>query len=1013
MSGPPVEFAVSSAKKILESFYVKKENRTVTRPNVTSLNTEKIPLGAFYIEKDNYETFLAHVAKIVFEDRVPIGLTERPLNEADDGTRLSPLRIDLDFRFKPESPFIDRDGDPQRQTTDAMFQTFLKLLWEELVKIVDFTDFETNEVTFYVLQKPSPEYEKDKNVIKDGVHFFCKSIQLLPELHLYLRHKMLDKMEKIFPSEFFQVIDKTLVYDETVLYKGGWTMHGNHKPGKKPYNVIFRSSFQTTNPSSEPIITRSRLTREDNKQLVKTLSIRYGIEGIYAPRLNDEIKTDFQEFVKKNTKAQQSLGMNALQNYSDPMAGPQSSILQDHVTRFGRIVTESLDKTNDLATAAWLVDMLSVKRAEAYDTWVNVGICLRNMSRIEGLPDVRMGSMKKTMKDDHTIVADHGMFNLWVEFSRKSPRYIEGIEEKEDWYNKFWLTFTSRSNYDSMIKRPTLRLWAKNDSPERYQEYLGSDIDNEILRVVKGGGTHVDVAHLARIMYGDEFICANIKNSIWFQFDKTCHRFIRCDSATTLRRNLSREVRTKFEAFANKRNNELTARNERFTSGEISSEEPTIQVDIGKDEYIKTAHAISRSLGQTKFLNDVITECKHRFYETYGDEFIRKLDVNKNFIGFNNGVYDLEYGVFREGRPEDMISRTVGYDFVPYDEFSPKTREIYSIFSKIFTDPKVNEYMWAIMASVLRGENWRQEIYFLNGIGANGKSVLASWMLKALGEYAIKPNVSILTDKRSNAQNASPETYSLKGMRFVYMEEPDEGANIQLNNGLMKDWSGGGQLRGRPLYGESESFNCMFKLFFSCNKFPQVTTEEALWRRLKVIEFTSKFVKMEHQIRNPEREFLRNEKYASDDFITEHCQDFMSILIHKYGTYWSRSDYPPIEEPESVQQFSKTKRMESEVIHDIFDNIFTTVEDGVLASVYIGDDAKIKETFCNEDQILNAVLIYRKNHSEVKSRIPSNRGRLREIVRNYLNIIAPHTMEINDNGTMITYYPYILNPDDI
>ena len=100
-----------------------------------------------------------------------------------------------------------------------------------------------------------------------------------------------------------------------------------------------------------------------------------------------------------------------------------------------------------------------------------------------------------------------------------------------------------------MIKRPTLRLWAKADSPERYDKFQNRDVEAEIRRVLRGGGTHVDIARLARLMFGDEFICAHIKNSQWYHFDKTSHRFVKSDSATTLRRELSSKIRLMFRQW--------------------------------------------------------------------------------------------------------------------------------------------------------------------------------------------------------------------------------------------------------------------------------------------------------------------------------------------------------------------------------------------------------------------------------------------------------------------------------
>ena len=50
-------------------------------------------------------------------------------------------------------------------------------------------------------------------------------------------------------------------------------------------------------------------------------------------------------------------------------------------------------------------------------------------------------------------------------------------------------------------------------------------------------------------------------------------------------------------------------------------------------------------------------ECKEFFYDK---TFIEKLNDQKNLIGFENGVYDLNTSTFRGGLPSDYVSLTTG-----------------------------------------------------------------------------------------------------------------------------------------------------------------------------------------------------------------------------------------------------------------------------------------------------------------------------------------------------------------
>lgn len=1042
MSGPPITGSVANASRYLSQFSIKKTDDLVRKyVCVTGMNDEKISCGKYHIPKEDYEGFLSHVATFVFDERVPLGLVERPLNEKDDGTRLSPIRIDLDFRFKAEPPFIDEKTNPVRQIDNKLIETFVQCVWDELCEIVDFSDFEQDDVTFIVLQKPAPELDEDskkRKIVKDGVHIFCKNIQVIPELHLYLRHRVLNHMNSLFPSEFFELIDKTGVYDETVLYKGGWMIHGNHKKYKKAYDVMFRVVYNTQSTTTPPTVLKTRTTsKDDNKQLIKTLSIRYGIEGCYVPDIKEDIRKEFADFVKSNQITRQSLEINAIRNHRDPIGAVQTNILYDQAAEYGA-TTEGIPIifNDSLQTAAWLVDMLSSKRATGYDTWIRVGICLRNMSRLEGLPDVRIGTTRAKMKDDSEIIIDNGLYNLWVEFSRKGEKYTEGLEDKEDWYNNHWVKFSSRSNSDGMIKRPTLRLWAKSDSPARYEKFLERDITAELRRVIRGGGTHVDIARFARLIYGDEFICAHIKNGYWYHFDKSAHRFIKSDSATTLRKELCGRIRLTFSNYGIKLRRILQKQNETVEGVNLSNvvvstgggatvkmdeDEDEAQeiyetvVDADKDDRIKTCSKIFDSLGRTGFLDSVITECKHCFYETYGDEFLKKLDTNKYLIGFNNGVYDLENGLFREGRPEDMVSMTTGYDYIPYDPMDSKVTMIYEMFKKIFVNPEVKEYMWAILGSCLLGENPRQEVYFLTGVGSNGKSVIAEWMRIALGDYAISPTVSLLTDNRSNAQSASPETFDLKSKRFVYMEEPDEGPNIKINNGLLKAYSGTGTIRGRPLYGEPETFQNMFKIFFSCNKFPKITSEDAMWRRLKVIEMRSRFLKPGVPILDTRYEFRRNEELMSSEYIKRHIGAFMSILIHYYDNTWGvKKPDTAFIEPGEVLEFSTKKRLESEQTGSLIEYLYEYIPEAEIISTYIGNDSEIMK-LPTLPKILKYIRKQNRKDPFVKESIRGE-GRavkteadIKTAILTFFNIKNIRGLTVRSNDEI--YYPLVQKPE--
>ena len=52
----------------------------------------------------------------------------------------------------------------------------------------------------------------------------------------------------------------------------------------------------------------------------------------------------------------------------------------------------------------------------------------------------------------------------------------------------------------------------------------------------------------------------------------------------------------------------------------------------------------------------------------YDNKLESMLDENPMLISFKNGVYDFEQEIFRDGIPEDYISKSTNIDYIEIDE---------------------------------------------------------------------------------------------------------------------------------------------------------------------------------------------------------------------------------------------------------------------------------------------------------------------------------------------------------
>src|SRR6185437_15617812 len=127
------------------------------------------------------------------------------------------------------------------------------------------------------------------------------------------------------------------------------------------------------------------------------------------------------------------------------------------------------------------------------------------------------------------------------------------------------------------------------------------------------------------------------------------------------------------------------------------------------------------------------------------------------------------------------------------------------------------------------------------GEGANGKSQILNLMKATMGEFGEKIEVTLLTRKRNNANEANPEKIKLVHKRFGFLSEPEDGE--KLNIGLLKELTGSEEIVSRGLYAGSYTFIMETKLFLACNELPDIKGEDnAIWRRIRVVNLKSRFV---------------------------------------------------------------------------------------------------------------------------------------------------------------------------
>ena len=267
---------------------------------------------------------------------------------------------------------------------------------------------------------------------------------------------------------------------------------------------------------------------------------------------------------------------------------------------------------HDLAIAKKLTMILSAERAGNYTDWLEVGYCLHGIS-----PE---------------------LINIWVAFSKKWSMYNDATE-----CNKQWEWFQRNNN--KQITIASLHFWAKKDDPDGYKDILRESLEKMVeisIRGDKATGPHADVANVIFHYFKDCFVCSNIRDNIWYFFNEWIGgRWEMTEQGHKLRSRLSNEIVDLYMYYQTKY--QESARLE-----EEDSEWRTFY-----DNRVANCGKVIIKLKDSGYKDKIMKECKEYFYD---NKFCDKLDDQKNLIGFENGIYDLNKSIFRGGLPSDYIS---------------------------------------------------------------------------------------------------------------------------------------------------------------------------------------------------------------------------------------------------------------------------------------------------------------------------------------------------------------------
>jgi P4 family phage/plasmid primase-like protien len=753
--------------------------------------------GSYNIPSNEWSDFMKKYYQHVFINGKKEYLTEKQLIEN------GPLLIDMDFRYDTSIT--------SRQHTEDHVLDGIMIYAEKIRELV--TIPEKASINVFVMEKKDVNCMDDKT--KDGIHIIF-GIKMHKGLQVLVRNKVMPDLK-----EMWEDLPITNSWDDILdegVTKGfvNWQVYGSRKPGHQAYIIKYHYVLEYEGDWS---VTKQNITTFSTEKNMEKLSARY--TGYPEFEMKESVKEQFER--AKETLSRQKSGDKAAANtsarnkYKLKIVGGNTNInyydinSEELLDSIIEEVFEEAGSTNYRIKESHQYTMslpVSYYGPGSYNKWIRVGWALANTSP--------------------------KLFLSWLKFScqENCRDSLKGGNGKFDWRNvkdlyEIWCGFNS-NNEDSLTHR-SIMYWSKSDAREKYNKIRKETIDYFIEQSITTATEH-DLAVVLYNMFKDDFICVSIKNNVWYEYIN--HRWFEIDSGNTLRLFISKNMYDVYFA----KSQEVLIKMET-----LGGDQSTKEFDIIKKRQIKLLE-ICTSLKRTTWKNNIMREARELFYDK---DFIEKLDQNPYLLCFNNYVIDFKTQTHRKGQPDDYISKCTNIDYIPLavvnNKHSHTVAELEQFFEQLFPDVNLRNYMWEHLASCLIGTIINQTFSIYKGSGRNGKSKLVELMGRGLGSYKGTVPITLITQKRNTIGSTSSEVAQLMGVRYAVMQEMSKGD--KMNEGIMKEITGGDPIQARALFKDTVTFIPQFKLVVCTNTdFEETSNDDGTWRRMRYIDFVAKML---------------------------------------------------------------------------------------------------------------------------------------------------------------------------
>ena len=376
--------------------------------------------------------------------------------------------------------------------------------------------------------------------------------------------------------------------------------------------------------------------------------------------------------------------------------------------------------------------------------------------------------------------------------------------------------------------------------------------------------------------------------------------------------------------------------------------------------------------GNSNRKNAMVTETQHlEGIPVLPDQ----MDAYQEYLNVQNGIVNLRNGELMPHVPEFMMTKMC---LSEYDVSNKQPERWLKFLDEVCNgDQELIRYLQKCVGYSLTGSNREQCAFFLYGIGNNGKSTFMDTIADMLGGYAANAQPDTIMMKRDGSSGGpNSDIARLKSVRFVSTEEPSEG--VRLNEGLVKQLTGGGKVTCRFLFGDEFEYEPEFKIWIATNHKPVIRgTDVGIWRRIRLIPF---------EVNIPKDKVDKNLKYK----LREEMPQILHWAVEGVRLYAREG----LDMPACVKQATDEYKNEMDLLQAFTDScieIDYSVVQGIPANELYA--AYVRWAEKNNEYVMTS----RKFFSEIGKKLPEKKREARGIVYKQIRLLdAPKQYQITD-----------------